>query len=210
MEDSERLSYIYGGIVVAQKAIKKFTSALLRHPKKINWTKVSYKMGQVLEQHVIDTDIFIYISADPSYSFYDTCIHGQASVPSKWDCEKDLEIHVDISEDLFYNRILITPEYIEHVERMFVLTFIHELTHTTQYDDKVKEQLRGSKREQYLSSCFELDAYSTECAYEMSLNGGLRTTTEAYFRYNSVRDRKIFRKFRDMTLEKFAYLKNYK
>lgn len=210
MEDSERLSYIYGGVSVAKSAVKKYTSALLRYPQKINWTKVSYKMGQVLEQYVNDTDVFIYISAHPTYDFYDTCIHGQASVPNRYDYEKDIEIHVDISEDLFYNRILITPEYIEHFEKMFVLTFIHELTHTTQYDDKVKEQLSGSKREQYLSSSFELDAYSTECAYEMLQNGGKRTITEAYLRYNSVRDRKVFRKFRDMVLEKFTYLKNHK
>ena len=182
MEDSERLSYIYGGVSVAKSAVKKYTSALLKFPQKIH----------------------------PTYDFYDTCIHGQASVPNRYDYEKDIEIHVDISEDLFYNRILITPEYIQHFERMFVLTFIHELTHTTQYDDKVKEQLSGSKREQYLSSSFELDAYSTECAYEMLQNGGKRTTTEAYLRYNSVRDRQVFRKFRDMVLEKFTYLKNHK
>ena len=186
MEDSERLSYIYGGVSVAKSAVKKYTSALLKFPQKINWTKVSYKMGQVLEHYVNDTDIFIYISAHPTYDFYDTCIHGQASVPNRYDYEKDIEIHVDISEDLFYNRILITPEYIQHFERMFVLTFIHELTHTTQYDDKVKEQLSGSKREQYLSSSFELDAYSTECAYEMLQNGGKRTTTEAYLRLSLI------------------------
>ena len=44
----------------------------------------------------------------------------------------------------------------------------------------------------------------------MLQNGGKRTITEAYLRYNSVRDRKVFRKFRDMVLEKFTYLKNHK
>ena len=39
MEDSQRLSYIYGGVTAAKKAVKKYTSALLRHPQKINWTK---------------------------------------------------------------------------------------------------------------------------------------------------------------------------
>ena len=119
-------------------------------------------------------------------------------------------IDVDISEDLFYNRIPVNLEYIKHFESMFILTFIHELTHTTQFDDEIELELNGSQKEQYLSSPFELDAYSAECAYAMVQNGGKRTVTEAYLRYNSVRDRNVFRKFRDMTLTKYTYLKNHK
>ena len=210
MYEDQRLSYIYGSEKTVKRAAKKFTSALKTFPKRINWTKVSFSMGQILESYVSDTDIFIYISSHPDYSYYDTCIHGNATVPNKFDLDKDLEIHVDISEDLFYNRVPVTHEYIEYFENMFVLTFIHELTHTTQFDDDKFEEYKGSKKEQYLSSPFELDAYSAECAYDMVHNNVKRTTTEAYLRYNSVRDRNVFRKFRDMTLEKYTYLKKHK
>lgn len=210
MEDSQRLSYIYGSVDAAKKASHKYIAALNNFPKRVNWTKVSYRMGQTLESYVGDCDVFIFISENPNYNYFDTCISGQATVPDKINPERDLEIHVDISSDLFNNTIPITKEYEDYFQHMFVLTFIHELTHSTQYDDMIEQKLTGSKKERYLASPFELDAYSTECAYEMHQNGGKRTTTEAYLRYNSVRDRKVFRKFRDMTLEKFAYLKNYK
>lgn len=209
MSDYKRLSYIYSSEDTARKAAGIFTKAFRKFPKRINWTKVSFKMGQILEKYV-DADIFIYISAEPTYTYYDTCIDGASTVPSLFELDKDIEIDVGISEDLFYNRIPVNDDYIKHFESMFILTFIHELTHTTQFDDEVKMELRGSKREQYLSSPFELDAYSAECAYDMTKNGGKRTTTEAYLRYNSVRDRNVFRKFRDMTLEKYTYLKNHK
>ena len=211
MSDHQRLSYIYNSEDTAREAAGIFAAAFSKFPKRINWTKVSFEMGQILEKYVDPSaDIFIYISAHPTYTYYETCINGASTVPRLDEPDRDLEIDVDISEDLFYNRIPVNPEYIKHFESMFILTFIHELTHTTQFDDEIELELNGSQKEQYLSSPFELDAYSAECAYAMVQNGGKRTVTEAYLRYNSVRDRNVFRKFRDMTLTKYTYLKNHK
>lgn len=204
-DDDERLAFIFGGVSAAKKATKKFVNALHKFPRKINWTKISYRMGQSLESYLdCDCDVFIFISQNPQYTHYDTCVSGAATVPNKFSPERDLEIHIDISPDLYNNTIPVTDEYCKYFEKLFTLTFIHELTHTTQYDDLIEHN------DSYFESPFEIDAYSTECAYEMSLNGGIRTTTEAYLRYNSVRDRKIFQKFRDMTVDKFNYLKNHK
>jgi hypothetical protein len=208
--DDQRLAYIYGGAEAAKKASKKLTTSLAKFPKKINWTKVSYRMGQSLESYLGDCDVLIDISEKPEYNYYETCISGAATVPSDESPERDVEIHVDLSSDLYNNNILATEEYNEYFEKMFTLTFIHELTHSTQYDDKIPFETKGSRRERYLASAFEVDAYSTECAYDMFAYGGKRTKTESYLRYNSVRDRNVFRKFRDMTLEKYTYLRNYK
>jgi len=213
MLENRRLSFIYGSIDIAKEAFFSYSSAFESFPHTIQWSTIALSMGQLLESYIATRykcETLVEISCNPEYVLYDTCISGFTTVSSEYCPEKDLEIQIDLSSDLYNNSILMTDDYIRIFQHMFVLTFIHELTHVTQYDDLDVEILKGSKKEQYLSSAFEIDAYSTECAYDVYCNGGFRTKTEAYQRYNAVRDRSVFREFRDTTLEKVTYLQNDK
>ena len=169
-------------------------------------------MSEVLNEYIspkYSCDCNVAIVWDDSFVGYDLQVRGAATVLSVDDYDTDIDIDIIISKALYDNDILINPAFCSKLNHVFTLTFIHELTHTTQFDDQSKERLCGNATERYLSSSFEIDAYSMECAYEMFM-GDTKLHIESYLLYQPLRNLATFNTFMKLVDLKLAHLKSYK
>lgn len=203
--ERDRLKFIIGSYIPAKNAFLKIKSFMMTNSHFVKWKNVSKSVSKILTNYT-GTKCKIYFCPNDDFTFYDIVVHGAATVPDEYNCESDLDIYVDMSKDLFSNSLTLSDSFFEEFEKLFILTFIHELTHTTQYDDDINYD--GSTKLKYLSNPLEMDAYSMELACNMRLYNEKRTYCESYYRYNMLKDRKVFREFVEMTLEKFEFLKS--
>ena len=77
------------------------------------------------------------------------------------------------------------------------------MTHSMQFDDN-KDQV-----DDYYSSPFEIDAYSSELAFDMHLFNRKATECDAFDRYRNV-DKKVSSKMYELAKQKYEYLKKHK
>ena len=77
------------------------------------------------------------------------------------------------------------------------------MTHSMQFDDN-KDLV-----DDYYSSPFEIDAYSSELAFDMHLFNRKATECDAYDRYRNV-DKKVSSKMYELAKQKYEYLKKHK
>ena len=68
---------------------------------------------------------------------------------------------------------------------------------------------KKKKDNDYFSSPFEIDAYSSELAFDMFLYNKEEKTCDSYARYATI-DNKIANKMRSQARKKYSYLKNNK
>ena len=114
------------------------------------------------------------------------------------------EITINLSPEFYTQQLSIPEDAWENYKQQLTLTFIHELTHSLQLDDGKKQ-----KYNDYFSSPFEIDAYSSELAFDMFLYNKEEKTCDSYARYATI-DTKVSNKMKTLAKEKYQYLKNTK
>jgi hypothetical protein len=198
------LDHIKEHLDVPKKVFKwfenEYNESTTKHPKA--WCKCAHSMGAYIEEQ-IGFSCYISIRKDKSYALYELNYDGAANVPQEHYSESEIEITINLSPELYTRQLIIPEEQWEKYEQQFVLTFVHELTHSLQFDDQ-KEKFND-----YFSSPFEIDAYSSELAFDMFLYKKKEKACDAYMRYAKI-DTKVSNKMRTMAKEKYQYLKKTK
>lgn len=171
--------------------------------KKFYWHKIASRIEKQLELYS-NFEIFCEVKSNKSLFDYETIIQGTAIVPSYEFTESEINIDIQVSPTLFATSLPITIDFYFEFEKLFLLTYIHEVAHTTQIDDNCYQYANFVE---YLSNPLEIDAYSSELAFDMFLHDRKRTNCESYRRYNRLKKRDVFREFRDMSMKKYQFLK---
>tara|TARA_B100001996_G_C18621205_1_gene577802 strand:+ start:482 stop:1096 length:615 start_codon:yes stop_codon:yes gene_type:complete len=170
-----------------------------------NWHACANKMESLLEKE-LGFSCYVTIRKDKDHALYDMTFDGAANVPEEHFSESELEITVNLSPEMYTQQLFVPESTWKKYKQHFTLTFIHELTHSLQFDNGDTQ----NDYEDYFSSPFEIDAYSSELAFDMFLYAKPKTQCEAFMRYSKIKDRKIFEKFTNLTEKKYGYLKNNK
>jgi hypothetical protein len=198
------LDHIKEHLDVPKKVFKWFENtynkSTTKHPKA--WHNCARKMSGHIEDQ-LGFSCYISIRKDKSCALYELNYDGAANVPQEHYSESEIEITINLSPELYTRQLFIPEEQWEKYEQQFVLTFVHELTHSLQFDDQ-KEKFND-----YFSSPFEIDAYSSELAFDMFLYKRKEKACDAYARYATI-DTKVFNKMRTLAKEKYQYLKKTK
>tara|TARA_B100001996_G_C18601001_1_gene569847 strand:+ start:563 stop:1183 length:621 start_codon:yes stop_codon:yes gene_type:complete len=172
-----------------------------------SWRNCSFKMGELIEEQ-LGFPCYINIRKDRTHALYELTYDGAANVPQEHYSESEIEITVNLSPELYTHQLYIPEEQWERYKEQFVLTFVHELTHSLQFDDSKDGQAFNFDSD-YFSSPFEIDAYSSELAFDMFLYKKKEKACDAYARYATI-DTKVADKMRTLAKEKYQYLKNTK
>ena len=167
------------------------------------WHECANKTEEILEDE-LGFSCYVNIRKDLDHALYEMTFDGAANVPEEHFSESELEITINLSPELYTQQLFIPESVWEKYKQQFTLTYIHELTHSLQFDDQ------QNKYDDYFSNPFEIDAYSSELAFDMYLYAKPKTSCEAFMRYSKIKEQKIFKKFIHLTEKKFGYLKNNK
>lgn len=168
-----------------------------------HWHGCANRMEEILEEE-LDFSCYVNIRKDRTHALYELTYDGAANVPQEHYSESELEITINLSPELYTQQLSIPEDAWENYKQQLTLTFIHELTHSLQLDDGKKQ-----KNKDYFSSPFEIDAYSSELAFDMFLYNKEEKTCDSYARYATI-DTKVSNKMRTLAKEKYKYLKNTK
>lgn len=204
MNCEQLMEYLKDSVPYANQSFDIFVDNYNNASSNKHWLNTSKVMGKELQKYT-GFDCYVTFRKDPNFALYDISICGSADVPDECYREKELDINIVMSPELYTRKLFLGSDanLIQDIRESFVLTFIHELNHTTQFDD-------GSTYADYYSSPLEIDSYSSELAFDMFLYNRKRSFCESYKRYNTLKKRDVFREFRDMSLRKYQYLKKYK
>ena len=168
-----------------------------------HWHGCANRMDEILENE-LDFSCYVNIRKDRSHALYEMTFDGAANVPEEHISESELEITINLSPEFYTQQLSVPEDAWENYKQQLTLTFIHELTHSLQLDDGKKK-----KDNDYFSSPFEIDAYSSELAFDMFLYNKEEKTCDSYARYATI-DNKIANKMRSQARKKYSYLKNNK
>ena len=168
-----------------------------------HWHACANRMEEILEEE-LGFSCYVNVRKDRSHALYEVTFDGAANVPEEHIAESELEITINISPEFYTQQLYIPDETWEQYKEQLTLTFIHELTHSLQLDDG-----RKTKYDDYFSNPFEIDAYSSELAFDMFLYNKAEKTCESYARYATI-DNKIQKQMISLARKKYSYLKNNK
>lgn len=167
------------------------------------WHECANRTEEILEDE-LGFSCYVNIRKDLDHALYEMTFDGAANVPEEHFSESELEITINLSPELYTQQLFIPESTWEKYRQQFTLTYIHELTHSLQFDDQ------QNKYDDYFSNPFEIDAYSSELAFDMYLHDKPKTSCEAFMRYSKINKQKVFKKFIHLTEKKFGYLKKTK
>ena len=194
MEDKYNLVYINKFVSKIDKSFNVFQDSYnLNFPE--TWDKCAKEIQKTLSN---DFPVYCKIRKEKSNAGWEMTIDGYASVLTDFD-EPDIDLYIYLSPELFSKDLPIPDETWLTYKSMFRLTVIHELAHTFQYDDG------KNKDDMYFDSPLEIDAYSTELAFDMYLNKRQQLNCDSYQRYVNLDD-DLFKAFLELSNEKYDYL----
>ena len=198
------LGYIYSKIYLFGEIFDIFEKGYTKSTKRYikAWHDLSREMSDYAEQH-FDFGCYISIRKDRSCALYELNYDGAANVPQEHYEDSEMEISINLSPELYSRQLYIPDEQWIKYKEQFILTFVHEMTHSMQFDDN-KDLV-----DDYYSSPFEIDAYSSELAFDMHLFNRKATECDAFDRYRNV-DKKVSSKMYELAKQKYEYLKKHK
>ena len=198
------LDLIRESLPVVDKVFKYFETSYGKstHRHIRAWRECAYNMRILLEKE-LDIACYFYIRKDRTCALYELNYDGAANIPQQHYSESEIEITVNLSPELYTRQLSLPEGQWDKYKEQFVLTFIHEMTHSLQFDD---EKIFF---EDYFSSPFEIDAYSSELAFDRFLYKREEKACDSYARYATI-DNKIQKQMISLARKKYSYLKNNK
>ena len=109
------------------------------------WHECANRTEEILEDE-LGFSCYVNIRKDLDHALYEMTFDGAANVPEEHFSESELEITINLSPELYTQQLFIPESVWEKYKQQFTLTYIHELTHSLQFDDqqnKVKGKTTG-------------------------------------------------------------------